>query len=72
MKVTIVSSKAGDWKALYIDGKLADQGHSIHLATALRLAGLEVETREFEEDEHGDIDVTWDLNDAQLAEVKGL
>ena len=37
MKVefTTVSSECGDWQALYIDGKLAAEGHSLNVRDVL-------------------------------------
>lgn len=72
MKATIVSTKSGDWEALYIDGKLAEQGHSVPLYAALRATGIEVDTGEFAEDEDGDVDVAWNLEDVEMAPVEGL
>lgn len=40
MKVNIVSVE--DWEALYIDGKLVDEGHSLDLVEVLRLLKIDV------------------------------
>lgn len=72
MNVTIVSSKEGDWTALYIDGQLAEQGHSIPLFRALRASGLDVSTGEFAADENGEINVPWSLGDVKFAVIEEL
>ena len=34
-KFTIVSTKCGDWQALYIDGKIAAEGHTVRAEDVL-------------------------------------
>ena len=34
-KFTIVSSESGDWEALYINGKIAAEGHSLNVRDVL-------------------------------------
>lgn len=35
MKFTLVRPECADWEALYIDGKLADEGHSLDASRVL-------------------------------------
>ena len=45
--VTLVSNASGDWEALYVDGKLITEGHSVtarDVAEALGAKVAEVET----------------------------
>ncbi len=40
-KLTVVMAQGGDWEALYEDGKLAEQGHSV-TDEAYKRAGIEL------------------------------
>jgi len=40
-KVVVVSAECGDWDALYINGDLAFEGHSIHWSHFASALGIE-------------------------------
>ena len=44
--VVIVSDGEGDWEAMYIDGKLMVQGHSISVDDLARVLGVKLEREE--------------------------
>lgn len=52
-KLTIVDWAAGDWRALYIDGILAMEGHSLDADDVLKALGVAVESRRLPDDYHG-------------------
>lgn len=40
MKITYVMNQDGDWEAIYVDGKLAAQGHSLEVWDVLDALGV--------------------------------
>jgi len=53
MKLKIITCSTGDWEVLYKDGKIFDEGHSIHpdsLIEILKELGAEVENEEISDE----------------------
>lgn len=65
-KFTIISSECGDWEALYINGKLAVEGHSLSVRDVLNcidnILPNEVESMEIS-DEVAEMGMPMHLND---------
>ena len=65
-KFTFVTAECGDWQALYIDGKLATEGHSIGARDTLKavtnILPNKVERYEIE-DRVAEMGMPMDLND---------
>ena len=63
--ITVLESPAGDWQALYVDGELVQQGHSIPLDDIIELfvdeygieyCRMDMEAEEFFRNTPGEID----------------
>lgn len=64
MKLTLVW--ADDWEALYVDGVLKTQGHSLSPSHIFEATGLDCEELEAERNEFGDYDFTNNLSDMKV------
>lgn len=53
-KITILTFD--DWQALYADGKLIDQGHSLNIESSLKALGFEVEQNYYSNAQVEDLD----------------
>lgn len=63
-KATLVY--ADDWTALYLDGKLCMEGHSLYEGDILQALDCEVTVEYFAEDEHGEIVVPKSLSEVKF------
>ncbi len=45
-----------DWQALYVDGKLIDQGHSLNIESSLKALGFDVEEKYYSNSQVKDLD----------------
>ena len=50
-KIHVRSSEEGDWSAVYLDGKLATQGHVVEWWSVLHCLGIKFTTEEVEVDD---------------------
>lgn len=66
-KVTIVGHAGGDWEGLFVDGKLKEEGHSLHWSHVLDALGIEYETASADEEWMYDVGrFPVELKDVQL------
>jgi hypothetical protein len=49
--LTFVGNDAGDWEALYVDGKLFCQGHEVETYDVLRALGIKCDGFDVSDDE---------------------
>lgn len=49
-RITIARAEAGDWEAVYFDGQVQTQGHSVELYEVLGLLGYEMDIIHISED----------------------
>ena len=64
MKIEFVS--CSDWIAMYIDGKLAVDGHSLAYFHILDALNLEYTSREIEVPENADVDFAENISDIKI------
>jgi hypothetical protein len=64
MKIEFVS--CDDWVAMYIDGKKAEDGHSLHYSHVLDALKIEYTSREIEVPSDADIDFADDINEIKV------
>ncbi len=48
--VTFLSSESGDWIAMYVDGEMKLQGHSLRPEDIVKALGVEVESKELSDE----------------------